>query len=86
MPPPPRGLNSMQFSAKNLQNNRLAHPFWELAPPQENPGSAIDYIFIKEIPMVMCASKWNLSETTIMKPQSELYEFSGFPSLGDTGR
>ena len=23
----------MQFSAKKLQNNRLAHPFWELAPP-----------------------------------------------------
>ena len=29
----------MQFSA---QKNRLAHPFWELAPnyPQENPGFA----------------------------------------------
>ena len=23
-----------------MQNNRLAHPLWELAPPQENPGSA----------------------------------------------
>ena len=22
----------MQFSAKKLQNNRLAHPLWELAP------------------------------------------------------
>ena len=32
--PPPRGPNSfifLQFSAKNLQNNRLAHPLWELA-------------------------------------------------------
>ena len=23
-----------------MQNNRLAHPLWELARPQENPGSA----------------------------------------------
>ena len=40
---PPRGPNSlifMQFSANNLQNSRLAHPLWELAPPQENLGSA----------------------------------------------
>ena len=40
---PPWGPNSLfflQFSAKNLQNNSLAHPLWELAPPQENPGSA----------------------------------------------
>ena len=32
----PWGLYSfifMQFSAKKLQNNRLAHPFWKLAPP-----------------------------------------------------
>ena len=32
---PPRGPNSfifMQFSAKNLQINRLAHPLWQLAP------------------------------------------------------
>ena len=39
----PQGPNSfifMQFSAKNLQNNRLAYPLWELvSPPQENPGS-----------------------------------------------
>ena len=44
---PPRGPNSfifIQFSTKNLQNNRLAHPLWELAPPQENPGSATAYI------------------------------------------
>ena len=36
---PVRGLNSfifMQCSAKKLQNNRLAHPLWELAPLQEN--------------------------------------------------
>ena len=34
----------MQLSAKCLQNNRLAHPLWELepSPPQENPGSATD--------------------------------------------
>ena len=25
-----------------MQKNRLAHPLWELAPPQENPGSASD--------------------------------------------
>ena len=41
---PPYSQNSfmfMQFSAKNLQNNRLAHLLWELpSPPQENPGSA----------------------------------------------
>ena len=24
----PNSFISMQFSAKNLQNNRLAHPFW----------------------------------------------------------
>ena len=32
---PPWGPNPfifMQFSAKKLQNNRLAHPLWELAP------------------------------------------------------
>ena len=46
---PHRGPNSficMQFSAKKLQNYRLAHPLWEFVPPQENPGSAIDS-FIK---------------------------------------
>ena len=25
----------MRFSAKNMQNIRLAHPLWELAPPRE---------------------------------------------------
>ena len=33
---PPVGPNSfifMQFSSKKLKNNRLAHPFWELAHP-----------------------------------------------------
>ena len=33
---PPWDPNSfifMQFSAKKLQNNRLAHPLWELVPP-----------------------------------------------------
>ena len=42
-PHSPQGPNSfifMQFSAKKLQNNRLAHPLWELRPPQENPRSA----------------------------------------------
>ena len=53
-PPPPRDdhcsgryasywnafLFSCSFLAKNLQNNRLAHPLWELAPALENPGSA----------------------------------------------
>ena len=42
----PSGSKFFHFNAvfsKNLQNNRLAHPLWELAPPQENPGSATDY-------------------------------------------
>ena len=34
---------SCSFQQKNLQNNRLAHPLWKLAPPQENPGSASVY-------------------------------------------
>ena len=41
--PSPRVLNSfifIWFSAKILQNNRLAHPLLELAHPQENPASA----------------------------------------------
>ena len=41
---PPSGskfFHFMQFSANNLQNNRLAHILWELMPlPQENPGCA----------------------------------------------
>ena len=42
---PPQGPNSLHFPAKNLQNNRLAHPVWELVPhPQENPGSATIWI------------------------------------------
>ena len=44
-PPPwvPNYFIFMQFSAKKLQNNRLAHSFWELAHPrQNNPGSATD--------------------------------------------
>ena len=36
----PKSLIFMQFLAKKLQNIRLAHPLWELAPPQENPGTA----------------------------------------------
>ena len=32
-PPGPNSFIFMQFSAKNLQNNRLAHPLWELAQP-----------------------------------------------------
>ena len=39
-PPGPNFFIFMQFSATYIQNNRLAHPFPELAPPQENPGSA----------------------------------------------
>ena len=40
--PSPNSFIFMQFSAKNC-NNRLAHPLWELAPPQENPGSATEH-------------------------------------------
>ena len=29
----------MQFTAENLQNNKLAHSLWELVSPQETPGS-----------------------------------------------
>ena len=46
---PPWDPNSfifMQFSAKKLQNNRLAHPTLGVgAPPQENLGSATAYLF-----------------------------------------
>ena len=46
---PPGGPNSfisMQFSAKKIAKNRLAHPFCELAhPPRENPGSATAIAF-----------------------------------------
>ena len=31
---------SCSFWQKNLQNNRLAHPLWELAPSRELPGSS----------------------------------------------
>ena len=31
---------SYSFRQKELQNNRLAHRLWELAPQKENPGSA----------------------------------------------
>ena len=45
---PPWGPNSfifIQFSAKNLKNNRLAHQFWGLLS-QENPGSATGFYYI----------------------------------------
>ena len=29
----PNSFIFMEFSAKNLQSNRLVHPLWELAPP-----------------------------------------------------
>ena len=43
----PRGPNSfifMQFSIENLQNNTLAHPLWQVAPPPENSRSITDNI------------------------------------------
>ena len=41
-PPRSKFFHFMQFSAKILQNNRLAHLHWELVtpPPPVNPGSA----------------------------------------------
>ena len=39
-----RGPNSfifMEFSANKLRNNTLAHPPFDLAPPQENPGWSV---------------------------------------------
>ena len=38
----PNSLNFMQFSPNILQNNGLARPPWELAPPLGNPGSATE--------------------------------------------
>ena len=37
---PPWGFKFFHFYAVFGQKNRLAHPLWELVPPQENPGSA----------------------------------------------
>ena len=40
---PPSGSKFFHFLAfcwQKMQNNRLAHPLRELAPPQENPESA----------------------------------------------
>ena len=39
-------LNFMPWSAQNLQNHSLAHPLWELAPPQENSGSATELNYL----------------------------------------
>ena len=59
----PRGLNPfifMQFRQKNLQNNRLAHPLWELVPSQENSGSATVLCFYVET----CCLKDNMFSST----------------------
>ena len=40
----PRGPNSF-ILCSSPQNNRLAHPLWELVPLQENPGSATGILF-----------------------------------------
>ena len=34
--------------AKNLQKNTLAHPVFEMTPPQKNPGFATVYYFFLE--------------------------------------
>ena len=59
----PRGPNPfifMQFRQKNLQNNRLAHPLWELVPSQENSGSATVLCFYVET----CCLKDNMFSST----------------------
>ena len=37
--PAPLGSKFFHLHAVFWQNDRLAHPLWELVPPQENPGS-----------------------------------------------
>ena len=44
----------MQFVGKKLQNNRLAYPLGELAPPQENPGSATELISQIDSHLIIC--------------------------------
>ena len=65
----PRGPNSvifMQFSAKKLQNNRLAHPFWELAhPPRENPESATGTDLITTLLDIAFASRKSPSSSFV---------------------
>ena len=39
-PGDPNCLIFIEFSAKKMENNRLPHPLWELAPPQETPRYA----------------------------------------------
>ena len=51
-PRSPLGPNSfifMQFSAKILQNNRLAHPIWSWCPLLGNPRSATRYSGFREL-------------------------------------
>ena len=66
----------MQFSATNLQNNRLAHPLWEL-PPSGNPGSAT----------VMCTIKRCQRENFIQftcqngHPSSTIVSLRGLPLI-----
>ena len=38
----PNSFISMQLSVKNLQNNRLAHPLWDLASPPTPPRKILD--------------------------------------------
>ena len=39
-PPSLPGVQILSFPCSFRPKNRLVHPLWELAPPQENPGSA----------------------------------------------
>ena len=39
----------LSFSCSFRQENTLTHPLWELAPPQENPGSATVFNLFREI-------------------------------------
>ena len=70
----PNSFIFMQFSGKKLQNNRLAHPLWELArppPPEENPGLVttldrlhFNFVFIGERKNLLLSSESKSSHSS----------------------
>ena len=52
---PPLGVQILSFSCSFWQKNRLAHPLWELAPPQENPGSTTGNNHFSNYPLTVCS-------------------------------
>ena len=67
----PLGIQILSFSCSFWQKHRLAHPLWELVPPQENPGTAAELCSIILVSIVY-ASKYIFSQTTIHGQISEL--------------